>query len=377
LKVTSVEVSDFRNIVRQSVSFGDGVNLIVGANGQGKTNLVEAIAFLSWLKSFRSPRTADLIRACDGVGGALLAAVVDGRCGTHEIRAEIGRGWRKILIDGAPAASARDTMQMLSVSCLSPEDPAILEGGPEGRRILVDRFAAQIEPCRTGVFTTWARLTRERNALLRADRRDADLMDAVEQNMARTGAEYARIRLDAVGRIASRLPSMLTAMTGTDLLVRLAVRSRWLGGVDVDYCSGEFLECASEALRRELAARRDSDTILGYTSAGPGMDDIEVGLEGLKARGHASRGQKKVLMLAWKAAEAAEIARLRGETPVLVLDDALADLDPERQDGVVRFLRSYAGQSFITSAAVQPSLFEGASVIMAAGGTYCRCSSGG
>ncbi len=373
MKVTSVEVSNFRNVTHQSVSFGEGVNLIVGANGQGKTNLVEAVTFLSWLKSFRSPRTADLIRASDGVNGALLSAVVDGRTGVHEIRAEIGRGWRKILIDGAAAASARDTMQMLSVACLSPEDPAILEGGPEGRRILVDRFAAQIEPCRTSIFTTWTRLVRERNAMLRAAGRDSDLMDAIERNMARVGAEYAGIRLDAVGRIAARLPSMLASMTGADLLVRLAVRSRWLGGIVADHCSPEFLAVASEALRSELAARRDSDTILGYTSAGPGVDDVEVCLEGLKARGHASRGQKKVLMLAWKAAEAAEIERLRGEAPVLVLDDALADLDLDRQDGVVRFLRSYPGQSFITSAAVQASLFEGATVIRAAGGKYCRC----
>lgn len=373
MKVSSIEVCNFRNIACQSVSFGPGVNLITGANGQGKTNLVEAIAFLSWLKSFRSPRTFDLIRVADGVSCSQVAAVVDGASGTHEIRAEIGRGWRKVIIDGSPAASARDTMQILSVSCLSPEDPAVLEGGPDGRRTLVDRFAAQIDPCRAAIFSQYGRLVRERNTLLRADRRDPDMLDAVEQNMSGVGAEYAAIRLDAVRRIAARLPAMLNAMTGLDLGVRVAGSSRWLRDVPADAERGEFVRLASEVLRCELAARRDSDAILGYTSSGPAVDDIEVGLEGLKARGHASRGQKKVLMLAWKAAEAAEVASVRGEEPALVLDDALADLDPARQEGVVQFLRGYRGQSFITSAAADASVFRGATVICARQGVFTAC----
>ncbi len=373
MKVSSIEVSGFRNIVGQSVCFSDGVNLVVGANGQGKTNLVEAVAFLSWLKSFRSPRTADLIMAGGEVQCARLAAVIHGISGVHEIRAEIGRGWRKVLIDGAPASSARDTMQLLSVSCLSPEDPAILEGGPDGRRVLVDRFAAQVDPSRTALFSTWVRLIRERNALLRDDRRDPDMMDAVEANMSVVGAEYGRIRLDAVDRIAASLPLMLRSMTGVDLDVRVSLASRWLRAVPAGVGGAEFTKAAAAALRAELAARREQDAILGYTSAGPGVDDVEVSMEGLKARGHASRGQKKVLMLAWKAAEAAEIARLRGEAPVLVLDDALADLDAQRQEGVVAFLRSYIGQSFITSAAADAAALSGAAVITASGGRYSAC----
>jgi len=370
LNVVSIDVCNFRNIAAQSVSFGPGVNFICGENGQGKTNLVEAISFLSWLKSFRSPRTADLIRVAEGVDCSRLAGTVDGNSGRHEIRAEIGKGWRKVIIDGSPAASARDTMQILAVSCLSPEDPAILEGGPEGRRMLLDRFSAMIEPGRTVIFSTWAKLVRERNTLLRAERRDADHIDAVEQNMAGIGAEYAALRLDAVRRIAARLPDMLGAMTGADLFVRLGYSSRWLRNQSAGASGSEFIAMAAQVLRAELAARREADTTLGYTSSGPHVDDLEVSLEGLKAKGHASRGQKKVLMLAWKAAEAAEIAEVRGAEPVLVLDDALADLDPGRQSGVVAYLRGYRGQSFITSAGADPAVFREAVVIRASRGVF-------
>ncbi|HNZ03244.1 MAG TPA: DNA replication and repair protein RecF [Myxococcota bacterium] len=370
MKVASIEIHDFRNIGCQVVSFGPRVNLVVGSNGQGKTNLVEAIAFLSWLKSFRSPRTADLLRAAQGVSSAGLAAVVEGAKGRHEIRAEIGRGWRRVIIDGSPACSSRDTIQILSVSCLSPDDPAVLEGGPDGRRMLLDRFAAQLEPSRTIVFSTWSRLVRERNVLLRNDRRDNDLLDAVEQNMSSVGAEYLMIRLDTIDRIASRLPAMMNAMTDTDLRARVGLSSRWLRGAALPAASSERASFLSAALGSELALRRDSDAILGYTTAGPGVDDVDVQLQELKVRGHASRGQKKVLMLAWKAAEAAEISAVRSEEPVLVLDDALADLDPLRQEGVVSFLRGYGGQSFITSAAAEGSVFRDATVIRASGGTF-------
>lgn len=375
MKVLSIEICNFRNIKSQVVSFGPGVNLIKGSNGQGKTNLVEAVSFLSWLKSFRTSRTADLIRAGQGVNCecAVVAAVVTGVDGQHEIRAEIGRGYRKVIIDGSPAASARETMEILSVTCLSPDDPGVLEGGPDGRRILIDRFAAMIDPQRTAMFSGYARLLKERNVLLRGGAGDTDLLDAVEENLSEYGAEYVAVRLDALDRVVMRLPGTLAEMTGADLFVTAGYSSRWLPSELAAVSSrrsGAFRKDAAGLLRAALAAKRASDTAIGYTTVGPHADDIEVGLEGLKARGHASRGQKKVLMLAWKAAEAAEIAALRGEEPVLVLDDALADLDPGRQAGVVEFLTRYAGQSFITSAVTDPVVFCGADVIDALCGVF-------
>jgi len=375
LRVLSIELTDFRNIRSAQVEFGPGVNFIFGPNGQGKTNLVEAVAFLSWLKSFRTSRSADLIRCDEGGGGksALIGAVLEGRSGRHEVRAEIGRGWRKVVLDSAPVCSARETMSLLPVSCLSPDDPAILEGGPEGRRLLLDRFAAMIEPSRTPLFSMYASLVRERNALLRGGCQDAAMLDAVEANMAQVGAECVSARLGAMFRIGARLPAALASMAGTDLGVCVGYSSRWLedrpvaGGLD---SGGEFMSKAASALSCALKSRRSADAQLGFTSVGPHTDDVDVVLQGLRARGHASRGQKKVLMLAWKAAEAAELAAGRGAEPILVLDDALADLDQGRQSGVVEFLLGYRGQSFITSAVAQPGVFCGSNVIPALAGRF-------
>lgn len=375
MRVLSIELTDFRNIKSAEVTFGSGVNFICGPNGQGKTNLVEAVAFLSWLKSFRTSRSADLIRCGEGEGrrSALLGALLEGRSGRHEIRAEIGRGWRKVVIDSAPICSARETMSLLPVSCLSPDDPAVLEGGPEGRRLLVDRFAAMIDPSRTALFSTYASLVRERNVLLRGGCQDRDLLDAVEANMAQVGADCVSARLAAISRIGTRLPVALASMAGTDLGVTIRYSSRWLEDRPVAVrpdTDPEFTPKAARALSCALAARRSADAQLGFTSVGPHTDDVEVVLQGLRARGHASRGQKKVLMLAWKAAEAAELACARGEEPILVLDDALADLDQGRQSGVVEFLLGYRGQSFITSAVAQPDVFGGSNVIQALSGRF-------
>lgn len=375
MKVLSVEVSDFRNIIRADVSFGPAVNFICGPNGHGKTNLVEAISFLSWLKSFRTSKTADLIRAGQGVDcpSAYVAAEVDGIQGRHSIRVEIGRGFRRVLVDGSPVTGSRDTMKLLPVSCLSPDDPGVLEGGPDGRRILVDRFAAMLDPARTTLFSMYAGLVRERNALLRHPAPDPDMFEAVEQNLAGVGAEYVAVRLGALGSIAPALPSRLHAMAGTDLDVSVGYRSRWLPdemcGVSAVSAAG-FVDEAACILRRTLGARRTGDSQLGYTSAGPHTDDVDVGLEGLRARGHASRGQKKILMLAWKAAEAGVLAGRIGFEPVLVLDDALADLDLARQSGVVDFLLGYRGQSFITSAVGDPGVFGDSRVIMTGSGRF-------
>lgn len=363
MQIKSLEVRGFRNLVGQTFVPGPQVNLILGANGQGKTNLVEAIAFLSWMRSFRTSRSADLVAS--GGDAAWLDARIDP--GNRSIDVHLGGGLRKVRIDGHPVRAARDCLDLLAVACLSPDDPAVLEGGPEGRRVLLDRFVVMRRPSLGAVLSRFERLLKERNAMLRADPADFDAraLDACEEALAAAGAEVVAIRLEALERIAARLPATLTAMAGGDLGVRIRYASKWLP-------TGADPNTTTARLRTRLAERRPADLALGYTTSGPQADDVEVGLLGLPTRGHASRGQKKILMLAWKVAEAQEYQAERGELPVLVLDDAFADLDVDRQAGVVACLGDFEGQSFVTSAVADAGVLRGATVFLAECGAFSR-----
>ena len=365
MRILTLDLTSFRNIEQQSVAPGPRVNLVVGSNGQGKTNLVEAVTFLSWLKSFRSSRTVELIGR--GAEAAGVAATVEGRDGVRDLRIGIGHGFRRGTLDGRAVRSSRDTLAALTVACLSPDDPAVLEGGPEGRRTLLDRFVTLLRPERSAVLGRYARLVRERNHVLRAEpgQWDEGVLRACEEALAATGAEVVADRKEALSRLLAELPATLAGMWGGDMRVRVAYLSRWLP-------AGATSAETVIALRERLQARRPADAAVGYTTDGPHADDVDVELLGLKARGHASRGQRKVLMLAWKAAEARVFASERGEDPVLVLDDALADLDGERQERVVSFLTGYGGQSFVTGAALPDAVLACGAVFRAADGTFTR-----
>jgi DNA replication and repair protein RecF len=274
---------------------------------------------------------------------------------------------RKVRIDGHPVRAARDCLDLLAVACLSPDDPAVLEGGPEGRRVLLDRFVVMRRPAEAAVGTRFDRLLKEHNGMLRAEPGtfDARALEACEEALAVAAADLLAVRLEALARLAARLPTTLATMAGEDLGVRVRYASKWFPA-DADPAT------AADRLRARLVERRPADLALGYTTSGPQADDLAVELRGLPTRGHASRGQKKVLMLAWKVAEALEYRDERGELPVLVLDDALADLDADRQARVVACLGDYEGQSFVTSAVADAGVLRGATVFSADRGAFNR-----
>jgi DNA replication and repair protein RecF len=362
MRLTRLSLTNFRNIREASLAFGPGVNLVLGANGQGKTNLVEAVYFMSWLRSFRTSRSADL--PASGIEAAHLLGLVEGGPAGHELEVTITAGNRRAMLDQKGVRSPRECLSALAVACLSPDDPAVLEGGPEGRRLLLDRLVVLLRPPLALLMQRYTRHLKERNRLLRAvpGTIDSRLLEASSETLAQCGLEVVKARLDALERLARRLPDTLHAMSGSDLGVCVSYEPQWAGG----------REPTIDALLATFRIRMNADLALGYTTAGPHADDLVVVMQGRRARGHASRGQKKVLMLAWKVTEALEYLASVGEAPVLVLDDALADLDPERQERVVSVLRTYPGQAFVTSAVASRDAVRDATVFRAHAGTFMR-----
>jgi len=362
MHIVSLELHDFRNIREAALVFAPGLNLLVGDNGQGKTNLVEAITFLSWLRSFRTSRSQDLPTA--GFPAARMLARVEGPSGLREIEVRIEQGQRRAWLDGKGVRSRREVRGALSVICLSPDDPAVLEGGGEGRRLLLDRLAWLLDPGAEGPLNQYVRLLKERNRHLKAgagDGGDARWGAALEEALAEVGAEVTTRRLGLVREMERRLPEALREYSGEDLRLSIRYDCRWFAGEGPP---------VAEDLLRTLRQRIEVDRAAGHTTLGPHVDDLEVRLQGLRARGNASRGQRKVLMVAWKAVEAALYREQRGEEAVMVLDDALADLDPDRQRRVLGMLARRPGQTFVTSAAARLEQDWGARVHRARAGTF-------
>lgn len=362
MHLVSLEIQDFRNIREAALDFSPGLNLVIGDNGQGKTNLVEAITFLSWLRSFRTSRSQDLPRA--GCAAARLSCRVEGAAGSRQIEVRIDGGQRRAWVDGKGVRARREVREGLSVVCLSPDDPAVLEGGGEGRRLLLDRLAWLLDPAVEGPLNQYARLLKERNRRLKdpAGAEDARWGEALEEALASAGAEVTARRMALVQAMARRLPGTLREYAGEDLRLSMRYDCRWFSGEGTP---------TQEDLVRALRQRAEVDRAAGHTTVGPHTDDLEVVLQGLRARGNASRGQRKVLMVAWKVVEASLYRDHHGEEAVMVLDDALADLDPDRQGRVIGMLARRAGQTFVTSA-VAPRVPEGGvRVHRARQGTFC------
>jgi DNA replication and repair protein RecF len=335
VQIIHLEVSFFRNILSASLDFSGKINIIFGANGQGKTSLVEAIAFLSSLRSFRTPRTGDLVM--EGKEASSISVRVEKGGVSRVIEAVIGKGFRRVTIDGHPVKSASQCLDLFKVVATSPDDSAVLDGGPEGRRLLLDRFCGLLDPQFISVSKKYEMALKERNEALRTEGFSSDALDAIELALSSSASEVLRHRLNAIEKVKAKVHPILTSLGGEGLGVEILYESPWLKG-----------ENHKEDLLRSLVANRKKDQALGYTQFGPHSDDIRVNILGFSARGRASRGQRKLLILAWKFAEAALISEKFQDIPVLILDDCMSDLDNEKASSLLLSLQDVPYQCFIT-----------------------------
>jgi DNA replication and repair protein RecF len=335
VRVAHLKVACFRNIESASLDFSHKVNIVFGANGQGKTSLVEAIAFLSSLRSFRTPRTGDLVM--EGKEASSICATIEKDGVSRVIEVVIGKGFRKVAIDGHPVKSASQCLDLFKVVATSPDDSAVLDGGPDGRRLLLDRFCSLLDPQFIMVSKKYEMALKERNEALRTEGFSPDALDAIEQALSRASAEVLRHRLKAIDELGAKIVPILGSLGGEALEVQVSYEASWLKGENYE-----------DAMLRSLVANRKKDQALGYTQFGPHSDDIRVNILGFSARGRASRGQRKLLILAWKFAEAALIIEKLGEIPVLILDDCMSDLDNEKASRLLLCIEESPYQCFIT-----------------------------
>jgi len=335
VRILHLEVTCFRNIQSASLDLSDKINIVFGANGQGKTSLVEAIAFLSFLKSFRTPRTADLVM--EGKEASSISATIEKDGLLRVIEVVIGKGFRRVSLDGHPVKSSSQCLEVFKVVATSPDDSAVLDGGPEGRRLLLDKFCGLLEPDFVSIWKRYEATLKERNEALRTEGFPMKALDAIELALANSATEVLRHRLVALENIKGKVAPILESLGSAGLRVEISYDAPWLKG---DNYRDEML--------KTLVSNRKKDEALGYTQFGPHSDDIRINILGFSARGRASRGQRKLLILAWKLAEAGLIREKFMDTPVVILDDCMSDLDGEKASRLLSVLQDAPYQCFIT-----------------------------
>lgn len=306
---------------------------IVGPNGQGKTNLLEAIGVLGTLRSFRTARPAEML------GWGRPAAEVEG-FGTS---GEMARTWRWALEDGArklvrdgKGADPTSWLGSLRATHFVPADTLLLRGEPALRRALLDRAVLTVEPGYLGPAQELRRLLQQKSALLRAGSGADGHLDAVDARLVEVGVKVVETR----ARVASGMSSLFGRFyreAGADEPVAVRYRS-FLG--EVEGLSARFAARLRDARERERE--------LGRPIVGPHRDDLEFSLAGKAARSYASQGQVRSMVLAWKLAEL-EAARVGGEAPLFLLDDLGSELDPERSRRLVALLGTLGAQVFLTT----------------------------
>ena len=356
MQLRGLVLTDFRNYAEASVEFSPGLNLVVGRNGQGKTNLLEAINVLSGLGSHRGATGEAMVR--QGAERAVLSG--RGSAGGRDVRvdAEVKRiGGTRLLVNrvAVERMSASSSAGMLVAVAFSPDDLVIVKGGPEERRRVLDQGAARVRPLAAPERQEFDRVLRQRTGLLKAapsSQRALATLDVWDESFARAGAVVVRNRLAVLDKLRPEVLRRYRSVSGLAAEISMAYRASWLPeGSEVagKVASGTAAEDELRAaLFHALARARSRDLERGVSTAGPHRDDVEVLLDGADARLFASQGEQRSLALSLRMAERDLVAADRGEDPILLLDDIFSELDESRRGHLVEMVVA-SGQTIATA----------------------------
>ncbi|MER5639568.1 DNA replication/repair protein RecF [Kitasatospora sp. NPDC002227] len=364
MHVAHLSLADFRSYARAEVPLGPGVTAFVGPNGQGKTNLVEAIGYVATLGSHRVATDAPLVRL--GAERAVVRTSIVREARTTLVELEITPGKaNRARINRSDNVRPRDVLGLLRTVLFAPEDLALVKGDPGERRRFLDELLVARAPRLAGVRSDYERVLKQRNALLKtaaAARRsgggrasDLATLEVWDGHLARTGAELTAFRLQLVAALQP--------------LVAAAYAQLAPGGGDtvLEYRSSSFegerpssREEAEQQLLAALAEARGQELARGLTLVGPHRDELGLRLGELPAKGYASHGESWSYALALRLASY-ELLRSDGGEPVLILDDVFAELDARRREQLAELVAP-AEQVLVTAAVAEdvPKALSGA-----------------
>lgn len=344
MRIENLTLYDWRNYDFCEASFVPGVNLLVGDNAQGKTNLLEAIVYLSQCQSFRTRTQAELIRI--GADFADLRAKLSGEEREQELRAVIfaGRRPRQLYLNGVKKRSGAELAGVLPTVLFCPEDLQVLRSGAQARRKMIDHALCQLRPAYASALAEYGRNLEQKGRILKDFPVQPGLLDILpeyNERLARLGAILIHYRARYIRALDETARNYHSEFSGGRETLCLSYQT--VSTVIDPFAEPETLYCRlREHQESHLRAERES----GQCLSGPHKDDLGADLNGLAVKSYGSQGQTRTAAISLKLAERELMRRQLGEEPILLLDDVLSELDAGRQDFVLNQLRE--GQVFIT-----------------------------
>ena len=372
--VEQLSLVDFRNYAVADVTLGPGPNVFIGRNGQGKTNLAEAIAFFATLGSHRVSNDAPMVR--DGADAAIVRARLAHGERKVLLEAQVNRqGSNKARVNGAPVKTS-ELPRYAQVVLFAPEDLQIVRGDPSSRRRFADQLLIQRSPRMSAVLGDYDRVLKQRTALLKSARArgirgDAlSTLDVWDEKLVALGTQVIDARLALARELATPLAAAYAAIAGADHRPELEWALSVQGddpeeGAALHQAHEPELDTAASApastadmFRAALAARRTAELDRGLTLVGPHRDDLVLRVRGLPVKGYASHGESWSVALALRLASAELLrAESRLGDPVLILDDVFAELDTDRRARLADLVAGY--EQVVVTAAVEQDVPSG------------------
>jgi DNA replication and repair protein RecF len=355
--VEHLSLVDFRNYAEAELELRAGMNLLVGRNGQGKTNLAEAVAYLATLGSHRVSADAPLVR--DGKSAAFVRARL--AHGSRRVMLELQinkQGSNKARVSGNPVRT-NELPRYAQVVLFAPEDLTIVRGDPSSRRRFADQLLVQRTPRMAGVLADYDRTLRQRTTLLKSARargmkvEQLTTLDVWDDKLISLGAQIIEARDRLANDLTDPLKAAYAAIAGDDHAPEIAWATTIAGAdPEEDEIDGhEGSGSTEEQFRQALLAKRAQEIDRGLTLVGPHRDDLVLRLRGLPVKGYASHGESWSIALSLRLASA-ELLRAEspGGDPILILDDVFAELDAARRARLASVVSGY--EQVIVTAAV-------------------------
>lgn len=322
--VKSVELVNFRNHARRKVTFSPDINMIVGKNAAGKTNILEAIYMTCVGRTFRTVRDKDVVMF--GKDWARVSTIAGKKCGDLGVEIVVGGKGKQIKINGIPISKMGELIGSLTCVFFNPEELKLVKDAPADRRRFLDIDISQIDKGYFYTLLKYNKILKQRNALLKtigngeSEMRSLDIWD---EELATAGERIIEARRRFCEELSAELPSVHKALAPDE-------------GLCVQY-----EPAGVGALLDQIRAARANDLRLRTTTVGPHRDDLLITINGRDVRTFASQGQQRTAALSLKVAELIIFERVTGERPILLLDDVLSELDADRQERLLKLVQGW------------------------------------
>lgn len=343
MRLSSLELTNFRNYRSLHLEFGEEVQVIYGDNAQGKTNLLEAVYYLALLRTFRGGTSKDLM--CFGESVTRIRGLTRGDAGTDELCVALTREGRKITLNSKEPPTVGDYLKTLSVVRFIPDDILLLKGPSEPRRKMLDRAIFHLQGGHLPALQSYNRALSQKNKLLKSQWFDRGHLSVWNEKLARLGAEVVARRLWYLDQINPLVSEFFGEISASEVVATVGYKTG-LGSADTLPRDVQALEDVFAQVIEDKAAE---ERMRGFAVVGPHRDDLNLKIDAKVLKRFGSQGQHRMFALALKVAEIVLHASVRGSYPVLLLDDVRSELDEHRVRYLFTFLNRVPAQIFVTS----------------------------